>query len=90
MTILFTRPLALTASALRRANLADIIQVMFTCNRCKQLKVAGTMRAVQKWVAAGLLPAVVASSGKRAVYLVRLQDLKGFERPTQGRPSKRN
>ncbi|MFO0806015.1 MAG: helix-turn-helix domain-containing protein [Gemmataceae bacterium] len=45
-----------------------------------------SLSAVQKWAAAGLLPVVVAGSGSRRTYLVREKDLKGFTRPTMGRP----
>lgn len=41
---------------------------------------------VLNWVRAGRLPVVVAGGGMRTVYLVRVADLKGFERPKIGAP----
>jgi hypothetical protein len=46
-----------------------------------------TPRAVQRWVADGLLPAHVIGSGNRTVYLIRARDLKRFAPPARGRPA---
>ncbi|WP_439622334.1 helix-turn-helix domain-containing protein [Gemmata sp.] len=45
-------------------------------------------RTVQKWIADGLLPVVVAGGGMRTVYLLRAADVKGFTPPPMGRPRK--
>jgi excisionase family DNA binding protein len=45
-------------------------------------------RTVQKWIQDGLLPAVVAGAGMRTVHLLRLSDVKAFEKPARGRPVK--
>jgi hypothetical protein len=44
-------------------------------------------RAVQRWIAAGLLPALVIGSGNRTVYLLRRRDVVAFRRPARGRPT---
>lgn len=52
-------------------------------------RIGASLSAVQKWATAGLLPVVVVSAGgTRKTYLVREKDLKGFKRPTMGRPRK--
>jgi hypothetical protein len=51
-----------------------------------------SVRGVQKFIAGGLLPAVVAGAGKsghRKVYLLRKVDLDGFTPPLMGRPPKK-
>jgi hypothetical protein len=50
---------------------------------CKRKKWAHP--TAQKWVAAGLLPAVKVGPG-RGVLLVRVADVDAFERPPMGRP----
>lgn len=44
------------------------------------------VRTVQRWIEDGRFPVHVVGSGKRTVYLIRLKDLKGFEKPPRGRP----
>lgn len=44
------------------------------------------VRAVQRWIADGDLPAVVIGGGNRAVYLLRKSDVARFTPPERGRP----
>lgn len=46
------------------------------------------VRTVQRWIAAGSIPAVVIGSGKRAAYLVREKDVRAFSPNAVGRPVK--
>ena len=46
------------------------------------------VRAVQRWIADGQIPAVVLGSGNRTLYLVRAEDATGFVPPVNGRPMK--
>jgi hypothetical protein len=46
------------------------------------------VRAVQRWIAGGLIPAVVISSGNRAVYLIPRKAAERFVTPARGRPRK--
>lgn len=46
------------------------------------------VRAVQRWVTTGRLPAVVAGSGNRVSYLLRRVDVEGMSPPARGRPKK--
>jgi excisionase family DNA binding protein len=45
-----------------------------------------SVSAVQKWIADGRLPAVVAGGGRRTVYLLRVRDVDRFVPPKRGRP----
>jgi excisionase family DNA binding protein len=46
-----------------------------------------SLSAVQKWVAEGLLPAMLVGSGRnRTSYLLRVKDVDRFVPPVRGRP----
>ena len=64
---------------LSEVGLLTVAHVAARLGRC-------TARSVQNWIADGLLPVVIASSGRRSVFLVREKDLASFTRPTRGRP----
>lgn len=48
------------------------------------------VRQVQKWIAAGKLPAIAIGAGNRTVYLLRIRDVDKFEPPKRGRPVAQN
>lgn len=47
-----------------------------------------TTRAVQRWIARGLIPAFVVGAPPRQTYLLRVADVKAFTPPPVGRPPK--
>ena len=44
-----------------------------------------SVRAVQNWIAAGLLPVVVVGVGRSAKFLLRTRDVDAFSPPGRGR-----
>lgn len=45
-----------------------------------------SIRGVQKLIADGRIPVVIAGTGRRIVYLIRAVDVKKFTPPPRGRP----
>ena len=45
-----------------------------------------SLRAVQRWIADGRIPAAAVGAGNRITYLLRLCDVNGFTLPLRGRP----
>ncbi len=45
-------------------------------------------KAIQNWIRAGLLPAVVLGTGRGATFLVQTSDVEKFVTPPRGRPAK--
>jgi hypothetical protein len=50
------------------------------------MKCKRSVRAVQRWIERGDIPAAVVGSGKRATYLLRRRDVDRFTPPPRGRP----
>jgi hypothetical protein len=48
-----------------------------------------TVRSVQRWIEAGLIPVLAAGPPGRRVYLLREADVKVFNPPPMGRPQTR-
>lgn len=46
-----------------------------------------SVKSVQNWIAAGLIPCAVAGGGMRTVFLLRLADVDAFTEPPRGRPA---
>jgi len=58
-----------------------LVSVEDFAKKCKR-----DVRAVQRWIADGAIPAVVVGSGNRTTFLLRKSDVQRFTPPPRGRP----